>query len=175
MHLAGIVALMALGAALAPPKAAMGREERPVDTYRVTDVRTASDRAEVVGAGVAIDEVDHGAVVVTATPGEARRLRELDYRVEAVRVRVEPGTAPGGARANAFPPADSGYHDYDEMSAQVAAIAAAHPSTVSRFSLGHTFEGASCGPSRSATTSRPTRPNRRCYSPRASTRASTSP
>ena len=43
-----------------------------MDTYRVTDVRTASDRAEVVGAGVAIDEVDHGAVVVTATPGEAR-------------------------------------------------------------------------------------------------------
>lgn len=144
MQRAGIgalLALLALSGGLAAPTLAPAREERPVDTYRVTDVRTASDRAQVVGTGVAVDEVDHGAVVVTATPREVRRLRELDYRVEAVPVRVEPDTAPGGARANAFPSADSGYHDYDEMSAEMAAIAAAHPATVSRFSLGRTFEG----------------------------------
>jgi hypothetical protein len=41
----------------------------------------------------------------------------------------------------AFPAADSGFHTYDEMAAEVAATAAAYPSIVKRFSIGRSYQG----------------------------------
>jgi hypothetical protein len=41
---------------------------------------------------------------------------------------------PAAGEARAFPPADSGYHDYAEMSAEVEAVAGAYPNLVRRFS-----------------------------------------
>jgi carboxypeptidase T len=107
-------------------------------TYRVDGVRTVNDRSAVARSGAAIAEVDHGAVVVTATPREVRSLRRLGYRVTRPRMAAQRRAR---ARASDFPPADSGYHDYAEMTAQIAAAAAAHPSIVSRLSLGRSYEG----------------------------------
>jgi carboxypeptidase T len=51
--------------------------------------------------------------------------------------------APGGATAVTpeFPVGWEGYHTYGEMSAEVAAVAAAHPAIVSRFSIGKSYQG----------------------------------
>jgi carboxypeptidase T len=46
-----------------------------------------------------------------------------------------------GARAAAFPPADSNYHDYNEMATATTNVAAANPGIVSRFSLGTSYQG----------------------------------
>jgi carboxypeptidase T len=140
MHrLARIAAMVVAATALAAPAHAGGA--RAVDVYRVTDVRTAADRADVVGTGVAVSEVDHGSVVVTASRSEVRQLRALGYRVSAAPVRVKPRHGPDGGQRDVFPSADGGYHDYAEMSTEVASIAAANPDTVSRFSIGRSFEG----------------------------------
>jgi hypothetical protein len=40
-----------------------------------------------------------------------------------------------------FPPADSRYHNYAEMSAEIAKAATDHPNIVRRFSLGNTYQG----------------------------------
>jgi carboxypeptidase T len=52
-------------------------------------------------------------------------------------------SAPFGAAAATpeFPVGWEGYHTYGEMSAEVAAVAAAHPTIVSRFSIGKSYQG----------------------------------
>ena len=43
--------------------------------------------------------------------------------------------------ASEFPAGRTGYHSYTEMAAEVAAVAAAHPTIVSRFSIGKSYQG----------------------------------
>ncbi|MEP6638150.1 MAG: M14 family zinc carboxypeptidase [Chloroflexota bacterium] len=43
--------------------------------------------------------------------------------------------------ATEFPAGHTGYHSYTEMRAEVAAVAAAHPAIVSRFSIGKSYKG----------------------------------
>ena len=43
--------------------------------------------------------------------------------------------------ATEFPPGNQGYHSYTELTAEVAAVAAAHPSIVTRFSIGKSYQG----------------------------------
>jgi carboxypeptidase T len=43
--------------------------------------------------------------------------------------------------ASEFPAGRTGYHSYTEMAAEVAAVAAAHPAIVSRFSIGKSYQG----------------------------------
>jgi carboxypeptidase T len=45
------------------------------------------------------------------------------------------------AAASEFPAGRTGYHSYTEMAAEVAAVAAAHPDIVSRFSIGKSYKG----------------------------------
>jgi len=45
------------------------------------------------------------------------------------------------ATATEFPPGKEGYHSYTEVAAEVSAVAAAHPSIVSRFSIGKSYQG----------------------------------
>jgi hypothetical protein len=45
------------------------------------------------------------------------------------------------AAASEFPAGRTGYHSYTELTADVAAVAAAHPSIVSRFSIGKSYQG----------------------------------
>ena len=40
-----------------------------------------------------------------------------------------------------FPPADAGYHNYAEMTAEIQQVAAAQPDIVSTFSVGQSYEG----------------------------------
>jgi carboxypeptidase T len=45
------------------------------------------------------------------------------------------------ATATEFPAGRTGYHSYTEVKAEVAAVAAAHPDIVSRFSIGKSYQG----------------------------------
>ena len=45
------------------------------------------------------------------------------------------------AAASEFPAGKQGYHSYTEVAAEVAAVAAAHPDIVSRFSIGKSYQG----------------------------------
>ncbi len=134
-----IAMAMLSGAAL--PAAAAASDDR-VRTYRVENVRTAKDRAAVARTGVAVVGADHGALIVTASSADARRLRRLPYRVLRGSEPRLPARASGlRARAADFPSADATYHNYAELSADTQAIAAAYPSIVQRFSLGTSYEG----------------------------------
>ena len=91
----------------------------------------------MAGTGAAVELVQRSALVVTATPAEVARIRGLGHKVTL----LGPARAPAAGQARAFPPADSGYHDYAEMTAEVAAVAGAYPSLVRRFSIGRSHQG----------------------------------
>ena len=91
--------------------------------YRVLGPRTLADRNAVARTGAAIDSAEHGVLYVTATRSEAAAITRLGFRLER-----ETTPAPAeGAGAYAFPPADSNYHNYAEMTAEINTLVADHP------------------------------------------------
>ncbi len=137
-----LLTLLGAGALATPAVAAKPR--MAVKAYVVDGVRTSLDRSRIAATGVAIVEADHASLVVTASSSDVRKLRALGrYRVTAQVQAKAPVRRKGGqtARAADFPSADSGYHNYQEMTAETATIAANYPSIVSRSSLGRTYQG----------------------------------
>jgi carboxypeptidase T len=131
--LAGLLAVAVLLAVSGTAGAQPAATER---SYRVEGVTGRAARSAVAATGAAVELVQRSALVVTATPAEVARIRRLGHKVTPLAAR-----APAAGQARAFPPADSGYHDYAEMSAEVAAVANARPSLVRRFSVGRSYQG----------------------------------
>ncbi|MEH0844587.1 M14 family metallopeptidase [Micromonospora sp. CPCC 205711] len=105
--------------------------------YRVLGPRTFADRNAVARTGAAIDYSEHGVLHVSATRAEAAAIGRLGFRLEA-----DPAPAPvGDAGTLAFPPADSNYHDYAELTALVNQVVADHPSIAKKSSIGTSYEG----------------------------------
>jgi murein tripeptide amidase MpaA len=128
-----LVVLVGLLVTAAPAAAA----SQKVRSYRVSEVRDLLDRTAVTVAGAAIVEVDHAEVVATANRRAVRRLRRAGFTVErmsTVRKRLR------RARAADFPSADSAYHNYAEMTAELQAVAAANPGRVQVSSIGKSFQ-----------------------------------
>jgi murein tripeptide amidase MpaA len=127
--------------AVSIPPAAIGQQRAQTDpdapqlqsyerrSYHVHDVRTREERSAIARTGAAIDEIGADYVVVTAIDQEIRQIRQLGYTAEELPVTQD------------FPPEDSDYHNYAEMSAVITEVAAAYPDIVSRFSIGLSYEG----------------------------------
>ena len=134
-----IVAVTAVLVASAPGTAAGAPD--PTDqgsaSYQVIGPQTFDDVNAIARTGAAIDGVEHGRVQITATASEVKQIRKLGFQVDLV---PQP-TDSGGVSAQAFPPADSGYHDYNEMVTEINAIVAAHPTIAQKGSIGTSYEG----------------------------------
>jgi hypothetical protein len=100
-----------------------------VSTYRISNVLDGQTRSAIVGTGANIFEAGRDYVLVEAIPEEARALGRLGFKLEPV---VLP---------QAFPAADSNYHDYAEMVAELQQAAFDHPAILSLSSLGLAYEG----------------------------------
>jgi hypothetical protein len=111
-------------------------EPPPNKQYRVQGPATAQQRSSVAATGAAIEEVTADSVLVTATEAEVAAIKRLGYRVAEV-----PRPTPPSVDAFDFPPADSAYHNYAEMTANINALVAAHPNIVSQTTYGTSYEG----------------------------------
>jgi carboxypeptidase T len=105
------------------------QESIDVHIYRVSKVYTREDRTAVAQTGAAIEEIGPDYVIIRATEQEAALVDALGYPVNQL------------LQADDFPPADGAYHNYAEMTAEIQAVAAAHPEIVSNFSIGQSYEG----------------------------------
>ncbi|MEU7900827.1 M14 family metallopeptidase [Nonomuraea sp. NPDC049152] len=112
-------------------------EPPPNKQYRVQGPADARQRSAVASTGAAIEEIAADSVVVTATTAELAAIKRLGYSV----VELSSPLPRSGARALDFPPSDSGYHNYAEMTADVNALVAAHPAIASKFVYGNSYEG----------------------------------
>jgi carboxypeptidase T len=108
--------------------------------YRVTgpDRIDRADRTRIARTGAAVNGVEHGALYVSATPSEVKRLEALGYTV-AVDGQVHRDL--GEVVPFDFPSNDSGYHNYAEMVAEIDRVVAAYPSLVKRTVIGQSHEG----------------------------------
>ncbi|MET7747416.1 M14 family metallopeptidase [Micromonospora sp. NPDC005367] len=107
--------------------------------YRVLGPRTLADRNAVARTGAAIDYSEHGVLYVSATTAEAAAITRLGFR-------LEPDDAPpapdhGEVGTLAFPPADSNYHDYAELTAVVNQVVVDHPTIARKLSIGSSYQG----------------------------------
>jgi len=123
------VTLLFLFLALAALAAITPAAAQVVSTYRVANVFDVQTRSAIAATGANLFEVGHDYVLVEATPDEARALGRLGFTLE---IQLFP---------EAFPPADSNYHDYAEMVAELQQAAFDHPAIFSLFSLGLSYEG----------------------------------
>jgi carboxypeptidase T len=105
--------------------------------YEVSGPSTFDDVNAIARTGAAIDGVEHGLVHITATEAEVKQIRRLGFQVTAV---PQQGTS-GDVGTQAFPAADSGYHDYGEMVAEINSMVAAHPTIMSKSTIGTSYEG----------------------------------
>ena len=80
------------------------------------------------------DMGDHG-LVTHPTRHPRRALRALLFALGLVVI------APGFASATEFPAGYTGFHSYTEITAETAAVAAAHPDIAQRFSIGKSYQG----------------------------------
>ncbi|MER6772293.1 M14 family metallopeptidase [Streptomyces bacillaris] len=123
------------------PNAAVAADERTLQ-YEITGRTTPAARTEIARAGVSVDEVhDHG-VVITADAAQAKKLRAKGHVLEAL---PAPDAHDHGSSEDIgaldFPPADSRYHNYAEMTAAIDARIAANPSIMSKRVIGKTYQG----------------------------------
>jgi carboxypeptidase T len=133
-----LVAILALGlagllgvpnAATARPAAGSGLRVQTIGTYRIDGVTDKFQRTAIARTGADIAFVQDSYVIVRASERNLAAIRSLGYAPFAVPL------------PDNFPGEDARYHNYDEMVADVSAVAAAHPDIVSMFSIGKSYEG----------------------------------
>jgi hypothetical protein len=101
--------------------------------YKVSGVFDVKTRSAIAATGAGIVEVGHDYVLIEATRKEARAIERLGLAPDRIESPEE--------FFNLFPPADSNFHDYAEMVAELEQAAFDHPDVFSLFSLGLSHEG----------------------------------
>ena len=127
----GLLLALLLGLSLAAPAAAQPLKN--TGTYKISNVFDARARSAIAATGADIFEVGHDYVLVEATGREARALKRLGLQLVRFKTQDE--------FREAFPAADSAYHDYAEMVAELQQAASDHPAIFSLSSLGLSHEG----------------------------------
>ncbi|MFD4634681.1 M14 family metallopeptidase [Streptomyces sp. NPDC058284] len=124
-------------------RAAGGAATAADEETRQYEIPLRDDRAArtaLARTGVAIDEVDARAVVVSADARQATKLRESGYELKPL---AGPPKRTNGqeVRVKDFPPADARYHNYAEMNAEIDQRIAAYPSLMSKKVIGKSYSG----------------------------------
>ncbi len=138
-----LVSVMAIGAALvlnAPATGAPDASEGGTDTaaqYMVLGPKTFADRNAIARTGAAIDNIEHGKIYISATRTEARAIEKLGFGLEL----IPPAVTTGDISIQDFPPADSAYHNFAEMVAEINNVAAAFPNLVRVSTIGQSYQG----------------------------------
>ena len=131
IHLALLLVLLF---SMSSSAAAENDKEKGTKVYWIPDVFTVEERSAIAETGAAIWEVGHDYVLAEATADEKMKIeKKLNKKI------AEPTS--DQAVILAFPPADSNYHDYAEMLAELQQAEAEHGAIFDLFSLGLSYQG----------------------------------
>ncbi|HEY8373919.1 MAG TPA: M14 family metallopeptidase [Pseudonocardiaceae bacterium] len=119
------------------PVAARTNEPTTAAVYVVTGAHTPQQRTAVTWTGVDVLGVNGHEMTVIATPGQVAELRASGYQVRY----LEDLPDQDGPGALDFPPADSDYHNYSELTAELQQVVNDHPSIARLSSIGKSYEG----------------------------------
>jgi carboxypeptidase T len=126
--LAALAATVAAPSAGGAPSTSGATAAATPASYRIDGISTKEQRSAVARTGAAIDEVGAHHIVVTAVPAEVRAIRNL-------------GWSPTSVGTRNFPSADSGFHNYAEIVAEIDSVVAARPGIVRKITIGRSYEG----------------------------------
>jgi carboxypeptidase T len=104
--------------------------------YQVEGAKTSKQRSQIAATGAAVTYAEHGVVGITATADEVKQIEKLGFRVSKQNAPTQPDVGTFD-----FPPADSRYHNYAELTAEVNTAAANYPAIVSKQVVGKSYEG----------------------------------
>ncbi|CAL9516462.1 M14 family zinc carboxypeptidase [Streptomyces sp. enrichment culture] len=124
----------------APPTVPAAAADEVIRQYEIHGPSTPAERAALAATGASLDEVDDHTVVVSANAEQAKRLRAQGHRLEAL--PGPPDRSAGGAVTPMdFPPADSRYHNYAEMTAEINQRLQQYPGIMSKRVIGKSYQG----------------------------------
>ncbi|WP_235023900.1 M14 family metallopeptidase [Streptomyces sp. WAC05374] len=140
LAVAAPLAATATASPTAIPATSAATTEEVIRQYEIHGPSTPAERTAIAATGVAIDEADDHAVVVSANHEQARKLRALGHRLEAL---PAPPDRTGGKAVGAmdFPSADARYHNYAEMNAEISQRLQQYPTIMSRRVIGKSYQG----------------------------------
>ncbi len=127
-----VLIVMMFGFSSTSTAAAQGEDETQV--FFIPDVFDVETRSAIAATGALILEVGHDYILVEATNQEKRDIEKT------LNVKIAPPTEKQAVNM-AFPSADSAYHDYAEMLAEIQQAEADHGAIFDLFSLGTSYEG----------------------------------
>ncbi|MCE7010142.1 M14 family metallopeptidase [Kibdelosporangium philippinense] len=130
--------LVAVATTTMPVAQAQSQPETSAE-YRVENVRTLAQRNQIARTGAAVNGAEHGGLNITATTSEVRHIQALGYQVQQQDL-LDPHGSHDAAPPD-FPPADSGYHNYAEMTAEINKALADHPTLISKRVIGQSYQG----------------------------------
>ncbi|GAA3829597.1 M14 family metallopeptidase [Streptomyces coacervatus] len=105
------------------------------------DNNTPVTRTAIAAAGVSVDEADEETVVVSGRAAQISKLRQQGYDVSLLGSAPDRSSGSDGVRPYDFPSADSKYHNYAEMNAEIDQRLAAYPNIMSKRVIGKSYQG----------------------------------
>ncbi|MFE2039942.1 M14 family metallopeptidase [Streptomyces sp. NPDC059477] len=109
--------------------------------YEVHMRSTAADRTALQQTGVTVDDADEHGVVISGRADQIKKLRSLGYEVTALGAVPDRSAGEDDVRLLDFPSADSRYHNYTEMTAEINSLVSANPSIASQRVIGTSYQG----------------------------------
>jgi len=132
-HLFHWAMLIVMIFSLSSTAAAQGPTDE-TEVYYIQDIFDVETRSAIAATGALILEVGHDYVLVEANTQEKRAIERVVGKVIAKPTFAQ-------AEALAFPAADSAYHDYAEMVAEIQQAEADHGAIFDLFAMGTSYEG----------------------------------
>ncbi|MGH3712252.1 MAG: M14 family zinc carboxypeptidase [Micromonosporaceae bacterium] len=105
--------------------------------YVVEHVRLTAERTAIARTGAAVNYYEDGKLFISATPAEIRRVKSLGFTV----AKLPALDSNDGPSTFDFPPADSNYHNFSELTAVVNSVTTNNPSIARKFVLGQSYQG----------------------------------
>jgi carboxypeptidase T len=127
-----LLIIMMFGFSFPSTASAQGEDETQV--FFIPNVFDVETRSRIAATGALILEVGHDYVLVEATERERREIQRM------LNIKLERPTQEQ-AVIMAFPSADSAYHDYAEMVAEIQQAEADHSAIFDLFSVGTSYQG----------------------------------
>ncbi|MEV7522280.1 M14 family metallopeptidase [Streptomyces sp. NPDC091371] len=124
-----------------PPTPSTATQDEAIVQYEIKGPATPAERTALLATGASIDEVDTRSVVVSADTMQAKKLRALGYKLEALPGPPERSLPGIAASPMDFPSADSKYHNYAEATAEINQRVAQYPSIMSKKVIGKSYQG----------------------------------
>ena len=130
--LAMLAAVLAIGLAMPAAggiSAASTQQMSELHNYRIDGITTKEQRTAIQRAGLSIEVAGANYVLARGYARDASKVQKMGFDIS------------GYFAPQDFPPGYEGYHNYKELTDDIAAEVAAHPTLVKSFSIGKTFEG----------------------------------